>query len=38
LRSHDRLADLEVLRQPQASNPSFLTVAQFDALREIVGA
>ncbi len=38
LRSHDRLADLEVLRQPQASNPSFLTVAQFAALREIVGA
>ncbi|MFB9239336.1 EVE domain-containing protein [Plantactinospora siamensis] len=27
-----RLADLEVLRQPQAANPSYLTVAQFAAL------
>lgn len=34
LRADPRLADLEVLRQPQAGNPSFLTVAQFDALQD----
>jgi hypothetical protein len=34
LRADDRLADLEVFRQPQAANPSFLTVAQFAALGE----
>ena len=33
LRADDRLADLEVFRQPQAANPSYLTVAQFAALR-----
>ncbi|MGC4772826.1 hypothetical protein ACLQ25_28110 [Micromonospora sp. DT44] len=33
LRADDRLAALEVLRQPQAANPSYLTVAQFAALR-----
>jgi hypothetical protein len=36
LRSDPRLADLEVLRQPQAANPSYLTVAQFAALRDHV--
>ena len=34
LRADDRLANLEVLRQPQGSNPSYLTVAQFAALNE----
>ncbi|MFI5913604.1 hypothetical protein [Dactylosporangium sp. NPDC051541] len=34
LRADGRLADLEVLRQPQGSNPSYLTTAQFAALRE----
>jgi hypothetical protein len=34
LRDDGRLADLEVFRQPQGSNPSYLTMAQFDALRE----
>lgn len=33
LRADQRLADLEVFRQPQGSNPSFLTVDQFAALR-----
>ncbi|GAA3391360.1 hypothetical protein [Cryptosporangium minutisporangium] len=33
LRDDARLADIEVFRQPQASNPSFLTVEQFAALR-----
>jgi len=33
LRADDRLAALEVFRQPQAANPSYLTVAQFAALR-----
>ncbi|SHM86535.1 hypothetical protein SAMN05443668_1024 [Cryptosporangium aurantiacum] len=32
LRDDPRLADTEVFRQPQASNPSFLTVEQFDAV------
>jgi hypothetical protein len=34
VRADPRLAGLEVLRQPQAGNPSFLTVAQFAALTE----
>jgi hypothetical protein len=34
LRADHRLADLEVFRQPQAANPSYLTVAQFAALRD----
>ena len=34
LRADGRLADLEVFRQPQAANPSYLTVAQFAALQE----
>jgi hypothetical protein len=34
LRADPRLADAEVFRQPQAANPSFLTVAQFAALRD----
>jgi hypothetical protein len=34
LRRDPRLADLEVLRQPQAANPSYLTVAQFTALAD----
>ena len=33
LRADPRLADLEVLRQPQAANPSFVTVGQFAAIR-----
>ncbi len=32
LRGDDRLADIEVFRQPQAANPSFLTTEQFAAL------
>ncbi|MFC4019938.1 hypothetical protein ACFOW4_18610 [Micromonospora sp. GCM10011542] len=32
LRADGRLAALEVFRQPQAANPSYLTVAQFAAL------
>jgi hypothetical protein len=34
LRADERLAGLEVFRQPQGANPSFLTVAQFEALRD----
>jgi hypothetical protein len=34
LRADRRLADLEVFRQPQGSNPSYLTVAQFAALQD----
>jgi hypothetical protein len=34
LRADSRLADLEVFRQPQGSNPSYLSVAQFAALGE----
>ncbi|MEV5821711.1 hypothetical protein ABUL04_15710 [Micromonospora harpali] len=34
LRADARLGGLEVLRQPQAANPSYLTVAQFAALRD----
>jgi hypothetical protein len=34
IRADGRLADLEVFRQPQGSNPSYLTMAQFAALRE----
>ncbi|MFG1921028.1 hypothetical protein [Cryptosporangium sp. NPDC048952] len=33
LRADPRLADLEVFRQPQGSNPSFLTVEQFTVVR-----
>jgi hypothetical protein len=33
LRAHDELAGLEVLRQPQAANPSYLSKRQFAALR-----
>lgn len=33
-RGDARLAGAEVLRQPQGANPSFLTVAEFAALRE----
>ncbi len=36
IRADSRLADLEVFRQPQGSNPSYLTVAQFAALRSLV--
>jgi hypothetical protein len=32
LRHDPELADLEVLRQPQAANPSFVTVRQFAAI------
>ncbi|MFI7436869.1 hypothetical protein [Micromonospora haikouensis] len=34
LRADARLGGLEVLRQPQAANPPYLTVAQFAALRD----
>lgn len=34
LRADERLVDAEVFRQPQGANPSYLTVAQFAALRE----
>ncbi|WNM38136.1 hypothetical protein RMN56_23765 [Micromonospora halotolerans] len=34
LRADGRLAGAEVFRQPQAANPSYLTVAQFAALRD----
>ena len=34
LRGDARLVDIEVFRQPQASNPSFLTIEQFAALRD----
>ena len=34
LRAHPDLATIEVLRMPAGSNPSFLTRAQLDALRE----
>jgi hypothetical protein len=34
LRADARLADLEVFRQPQGANPSYLTVAQFAALQD----
>jgi hypothetical protein len=36
LRADPRLTDAEVFRQPQGANPSFLTVAQFAALRDHV--
>lgn len=34
LRADGRLAGLEVFRQPQGSNPSYLTTAQFTALQD----
>ena len=34
LRADARLDNLEVFRQPQGANPSYLTVAQFAALRD----
>jgi hypothetical protein len=37
IRADPRLADLEVLRQPQGANPSFLTVPQFSALMDHFG-
>jgi hypothetical protein len=33
LRGDPRLAQIEVLRQPQAANPSYLTRAEFEALQ-----
>ena len=38
LLADDRLATLEVLRQPQASNPSFVTKPQWAALRTLIAA
>jgi hypothetical protein len=38
LRADPRLAEAEVFRQPQAANPSFLTVDQFAALQEHANA
>jgi len=35
VRAHPALAELEVLRQPQMSNPSFATCTQYAALREL---
>ena len=35
-RAHPVLAGAEVLRQPQAGNPSFLTVEEFAALRDLL--
>jgi hypothetical protein len=37
LRAHPDLADLEVLRQPQAANPSFVTRSQLEALHRDFG-
>ena len=37
LRADPRLAGLEVFRQPQGANPSYLTVAEFAALRAHLG-
>ncbi len=37
LRADPAVADAEVLRQPQAANPSFLTRAQFGALLRHAG-
>ncbi|WP_229401774.1 hypothetical protein [Micromonospora okii] len=34
LRADARLAGIEVFRQPQAANPSYLTRSEFDALRD----
>ena len=36
LRAHSDLDDLEVLRQPQAGNPSFVTRRQFEAIRRLL--
>jgi hypothetical protein len=38
LRDDPRLAALEVLRQPQGANPSFVTVRQFAAIQELFPA
>jgi hypothetical protein len=37
LRADPRLTDLEVLRQPQAANPSFLTVTEFAVVQGHAG-
>jgi hypothetical protein len=37
LRADPRLSELEVLRQPQAANPSFVTVAQYAVIRCLSG-
>lgn len=37
IRADVRLAGLEVLRQPQAANPSFVTIAEWQALRQHLG-
>ena len=37
LRAHPGLDDLEVLRQPQAANPSFVTRRQFETIRQLLG-
>ncbi|WP_433010809.1 hypothetical protein [Kribbella sp. CA-294648] len=36
LTAHPALADLEVIRQPQMSNPSFATQPQYAALQELL--
>ena len=38
LRADRRLAGAEVLRQPQAGNPSFLTAAEYAALLDLLRA
>ena len=38
VRADPRLADLEVLRQPQAANPSFVNRAQYRAILDHLGA
>jgi hypothetical protein len=38
LQADERLAAMEVLRQPQAANPSFVTKAQFAAIRDHIAA
>ncbi|MEV6636779.1 hypothetical protein AB0M54_39185 [Actinoplanes sp. NPDC051470] len=37
LRADPRLAGLEVLRQPQGANPSFVDVEEFAVIRELLG-
>jgi hypothetical protein len=38
VRADDELAGLEVLRQPQAANPSFVTVREFAAIERLLTA
>jgi hypothetical protein len=38
LQADEQLVAMEVLRQPQAANPSFVTKAQFEAIRDCIAA